>query len=161
MAVEHPGVGVEDLTHGLARTHGSFAGFQRFDCRRVHAFLRVIGFTDDEGPHHGGVIPSVGTGPFQCHLIRHLERTAVRLVAAQQGGRARADDEFVAGVIATALEHGALHGRENIALEGSGAGGLECRVEGIIGERGGTAVELDLCWTLVAPQQAHQVGGLN
>src|ERR1051325_1733848 len=50
------------------------------------------------------------------------------------GGGAGADDEFVAGIIAVAFEHGTLKCRQDVALEGAGFDERRCFSERLVRE---------------------------
>jgi len=53
-------------------------------------------------------------GEFEGDLVALGEAAPAGFVAAEEGVRTRADDEFIAGIIAAALQHRALHGGDYI-----------------------------------------------
>ena len=85
------------------------------------------------------MIVAVDAGELECELVLRVELAAAGGISHQQGLRAGADDELVAGIVAAAFEHGALHRRENLALIGAGLGEAVRLVQG-----GGALVGLGL-----------------
>ena len=83
------------------------------------------------------------------------------IVAAKQSAGAGTEDELVARVITAAPEDGALHGGEDVALEGAGAGELDSLVQSIVRQRGGTAVHVDLGGGFDATKGTDQIGGVD
>ena len=82
-------------------------------------------------------------------------------IPAHQRAGAGAEDELVAGVIAAAPEDRPLHGGQDIAFEGTGAGFGQSRIHGVIRQGRGAAVHLDLGGGLDAAQGADQLGSLD
>jgi hypothetical protein len=76
----------------------------------------------------------IGAAELQRQLVAGVERAAAGEIAAEQRVLAGADDVFVGRVVAAAAEDGALHGGDDVALEGAGAGEAMGLVEGEVGE---------------------------
>ena len=58
MPVEGPGVGIEYIAHRIARSHDFLTCHQRLNGRRMHTLLLIVGWSDNQGAHHCGVISS-------------------------------------------------------------------------------------------------------
>jgi hypothetical protein len=89
--------------------------------------------------HQGGMIVAVDAGEFESELIASGELSPPGLVAAEERILARADDEFVARVIAAAGKDRRLLGGKDAAFIGSGAGLVDRCLERQIGELSGLA----------------------
>ena len=111
----------EDLAHRSARPDRLHAGVDRIDARGVHRHLLGMGAAGEEGAHHRGVIAPPGARELEGELVLRVQAPASAEVSAQERARARSDDELVAGVVAAAAKHRALHRGEDVAFEGSGA----------------------------------------
>ena len=63
---------------------------------------------------------AIGAGELQGNLIFRVQGPAAGKVAAQQRIRAGADNHLVAGIVAAAAKHGALHGRQHFSFASTG-----------------------------------------
>ena len=85
------------------------------------------------------MIVAIDAGEFEGQLVPLGKLAASRLVAAEQRVAARADDEFVAGIVAAAGEDRRLLGGEDVALIGARTGFLDRRRERQVAELAGLA----------------------
>ena len=159
--VERAGVGVEGLAERPSGPERVLHGEQRVAGHLVHLDLARRRPADAEGAHHAGVVVAVDAGPFQGQLIVRVQVPAPAVVAAQERARPGADDEGVAGIVAPALEHRALHGGQDVALEDAGPGQAPGLVERLVRERRGAACVDDLGLAFHQPQAADQLGGVG
>ena len=83
-----------------------------------------------------------------------------RVVAGEQRAPSRADDELVAGVVAVAPEHRALHRGEDVAFEGARHREPVRLHQRRVGERRRPAHVPELGRALPDPQPGDQVGGV-
>ena len=120
--VQDPRMGGEDISHRPTRTNRLRAGLERVDAGGVHRHVLGMGVPCEQGAHHRGVVAPVRTRELQGELVLRVQVPAPAEVPAQQSARTRSDDELVAGVVAAAAEHRALHGGEDVALEGARGG---------------------------------------
>src|SRR5262249_38194732 len=107
--------------------------------------------------HQAGVVVAISAGELERELVAGVERTAAGEIAAEQRVLSRADDVLVGGVVPAAPEHGALHGRDDVALEGAGTGEPVRLVEREVGELGSLPNMGDLGGTLHDAEAAHEV----
>ena len=87
------------------------AGQQRLGGGANSARWRGAGLADQERAHQAGMVLPPDAGELQRQLVVRVEPAAAGLVAAEQGRRARADDERVARIVAAALEDRVVHPR--------------------------------------------------
>ena len=156
--VKHAGVGVEDFAEAAAGAQGIAAGGEGVAAGPVHGRMLARDRAHHEGAHERRVVAAIGAGELDGELVPLGEPAAPGLVPAQQGVGAGAEDERVAGILAAAAEDRALHGREDVALEGARraeALGLRQRV---VGERGGTAHVGQLVVALHDTERGDEVG---
>ena len=96
------------------------AGEERGAGRLMVAAVQRTGSSHHMGPHHGRMVMAMDAGEFERDLIVGVEPSPPRLGAAQQGIRAGADDEGIAGCVAAAAENGIVLGREDPAFVDAG-----------------------------------------
>ena len=134
--IRDPGIGIKnpaDRFPGLERLQAGGEGVHR---DLMHLPLPWASVADDNGPHPGGMVMAVGAGPFEGDLVPRREIFTAGEIAAQKRVRAGADDELIARIVAAATKNRALHGGQNVALEGSGSDRLMRRLQGVVGQFG-------------------------
>ena len=151
----------EDLAHRPARTDRLHAGVERIGARGVHRHVLGVGAAGEQGAHHRGVVAAVGAGEFEGELVLRVQVAPSAEVPAQQRARARADDELVAGVVAAAAEHRALHRGEDVALEGAGAREPHRLVPCVVGQHRRPAGVLDLLGALHRAEPVDEGRGVG
>ena len=102
--VEHPGVGIEDLTEAPAGVQGVPARIEGVSARPVHGLVLVGHGAHHEGAHERRVVAAVGTGEFDGELVPLREPAPPGLVPAEQRVGPGAEDERVSGILAAAAE---------------------------------------------------------
>ena len=120
-----------------------------------------MGASGEQGAHHRGVVAPVGACEFEGELVLRVQVAAPGEVPAQQRARAGSDDELVAGVVASAAEHRALHRGEDVSFEGAGTAEPHRLVPRIVGQRRRPAGVLDLPRALHRPEPVDQGRGVG
>ncbi len=100
-------------------------------------------------------------GELERELVVGVELAPPALVAAQQRVGAGADDELVAGIIAAGGEDGVMHGGQDLALVGAGAGGVERGAVGQIGQPRRLAHAGKLGRRFAHPQARDEIGDVD
>ena len=123
----------------------------------VHVAVVLAGASGQHGSHERRMVVAIGAGEFDHQLVFRVDMAAAAEVATQQGAGPGADDELVARIVAAALEHGALHGGQDVALEGAGHGQPVGFIKGGIAEFGGAPHIVHLGRALNDAQTADQL----
>jgi hypothetical protein len=76
------GIGVKHFADGSAGFKGCHAGRHGIHIHRVHLFMKLCGFPDGDGAHHGGMVMPVGGRPFKGQLIPGVELATPGFVTA-------------------------------------------------------------------------------
>ena len=99
----------------------------------VHGPVLRRGLSDQQGPHHRRVVATFHPAPLQRELIHRVELASAGDVPDHQRPRPRADDHLVAGVVATAAQHGTLHIGQDPGLGDPDASQVDGYVPGVVG----------------------------
>ncbi len=156
--VQHPSVGVEDPADGSSRSERLHARLHGVGAGVEHGHVIGMRRAGQQRAHEACVVMAVDTRMLEGQLVAGLEMAAPRVVPAQQRVLPGADDELVAGIVATAAEDGRMHGGQDVALEGAFPGEIDGRLQGVVGERRRLAHVLELGLAFDQPLATDQVG---